>query len=379
METKFENIKDFLTAETIANICQKYQAIKNEETDPGYNIFHLFSDFYYRENFHSDIIKSLLDCSEKHNEGNKFLRQFILLLKKFIPTISELDYYNSIVTREEGRIDILIKNKKFGKAIIIENKINDAKDQDRQLPEYYNKLSDNFTVDAIVYLSLYGNKKPSVQYWEESEKEQLSKIIIELGAYSGSENDLYNGWLRHCESIATNVDALFVIRQYRKLINEIGGTIMDNQLLEKFYNELVKGDNYNVAITIKDIMTADLAVYLAQRIIDKFNQTPRPFNNVHLYGVHAVFHEWFINESNYAMTVTYITDSEKQKNYTIRLFDRNQLNISEEVNSILRKNGFEESEGEFYKYFSFPKEIDEMIIFLQNLLTDFNNSIKVKS
>ena len=378
METKFENIKDFLTDATIANACQKHQAIKNEDTDSGYNIFHLFSDFYYRENFHSDIIKSLLDCGEKHNEGNKFLRQFILLLKRFIPAISELDYYNSIVTREEGRIDILIKNEKSGKAIIIENKINDAKDQDRQLPEYYKKLSDNFTVEAIVYLSLYGNKKPSVQYWEESEKAQLSKIIIELGAHSGSENDLYNGWLRHCETNAENVDALFVIRQYRKLINEIGGTIMDNQLLENFYNELVKGDNYNVAITIRDIMTTDIAVYLAQRIVDKFNQAPRPFSCIFLGVPHAVFHEWFINESNYAMTVTYNPKSMDQKNYEIRFFDRNQLGIAQEVNSILRKNGFEESEGEFYKYFSFPKEIDEMIIYLQSLLTDFNE-IKVKS
>lgn len=48
------------------------------------------------------------------------------------------EYSNAEITNEEARIDILIKSE--NKAIIVENKINWAPDQNEQLAKYYKKV-----------------------------------------------------------------------------------------------------------------------------------------------------------------------------------------------------------------------------------------------
>ena len=45
-----------------------YEKVKQEVFEIGFNVFKLSSDLYFRENFHSDIIKSLLDPKENHQE-----------------------------------------------------------------------------------------------------------------------------------------------------------------------------------------------------------------------------------------------------------------------------------------------------------------------
>ncbi|GHT89940.1 hypothetical protein FACS1894137_19320 [Spirochaetia bacterium] len=62
-------------------------------------------------------------------------------------------YSDSKVEREEGKIDILIKSEETRHCIIIENKINNARDMDRQLPKYFIKQKDRgFIIPESVYL-----------------------------------------------------------------------------------------------------------------------------------------------------------------------------------------------------------------------------------
>lgn len=84
------------------------------------------------------------------------------------------------VEREEKRIDILIKidNPKYKKAIIIENKINDACDQDNQLARYYEMLTnEGYTVLKIPYITLYGGKIPDYSKWEEQYENYVHLIF----------------------------------------------------------------------------------------------------------------------------------------------------------------------------------------------------------
>lgn len=114
----------------------------NNRTDIGFNVFTLSSDFYYRENFHSDIIKAFLSPIEKHNEGNKYLDLFIDLLNKTNNSkVSKGDFQGATVEREKHDIDLLITDEESKKAIIVENKINNATDQQRQLPRYVNIIT----------------------------------------------------------------------------------------------------------------------------------------------------------------------------------------------------------------------------------------------
>ena len=59
--------------------------------DPGFNVFHLISDYYYRETFHGDIIAALLSPDEKHGEGNLYIDLFIKMInrKKQLPLMTE--------------------------------------------------------------------------------------------------------------------------------------------------------------------------------------------------------------------------------------------------------------------------------------------------
>ena len=141
-------------------VAHDYDKTKRRISDIGFNIFRLTSDIYYRENYHSDVIKAFLDPTEKHNEKSLFLQLFIEMLNLAGKTIKKDDFKDAEVVREEGKIDILIKSETTKKAIIIENKINNAGDMARQLPRYYDLVSSNFTIDAIVYLPLDKSKRP---------------------------------------------------------------------------------------------------------------------------------------------------------------------------------------------------------------------------
>ena len=120
---------------------REYIDKNNFEENYPFNIFELISDIYYRENFHSDIIAQLL-----RNE---------IILKNFLDFIGvdKSKYENCEVEREESKIDILIKTKK--NCIIVENKLNWAKDMPEQLFRYYNECKNNkkLEVDKVVYLS----------------------------------------------------------------------------------------------------------------------------------------------------------------------------------------------------------------------------------
>ena len=109
-------------------------------------MFYLISDYYYRETFHGDIIAALLDPKEKHNKGITYLSLFINMINSKKQLV-EKKYYESESTRVikeqhtddgilKGRIDIFIEGTDKH-CIVIENKLNNAGDTNRQLPKYY--------------------------------------------------------------------------------------------------------------------------------------------------------------------------------------------------------------------------------------------------
>ena len=80
VENHISSIQKFISTNT--QLYKDYIEKVNNRTKIGFNAFTLTSDFYYRENFHSFIIKAFLDPKEKHNEGYKYLHLFIELLNK---------------------------------------------------------------------------------------------------------------------------------------------------------------------------------------------------------------------------------------------------------------------------------------------------------
>jgi hypothetical protein len=265
-------------------LCRDYSERNKNRTDIGFNVFTLSSDFYFRENFHSDIIKAFLDPNEKHNEGSIYLNIFIDLLNKEKRTenkLSKIDFQNSTTEREKYRIDILITDEISRKAIIIENKINNASDQKRQLPSYVETVKKEYDIVAIVYLTLNSSKRPDKTDWSKSELEEINQLlrIIPAFDFDKTKPNLFDDWITPSIINSNKIDSSILLRQYGKLIKYLNTNTMDTISLEMFYNLLHENDNLKSAISIKNMLN-DLPEYLAIRIEDKYKNHCSPFKSI---------------------------------------------------------------------------------------------------
>lgn len=148
-----EEIKKLLDS---VNSILREEKIKKEESlrrGERFNMFQICGVDHY-EVMHSAIIASFLDPKGNHGQKDKYLKVFISILDDKIGIeTSSCSVYTEYVTNE-GRIDILIEDKK-GKGIIIENKVY-ATDQWEQLKRYdrFSKHKYGESNYAIYYLTL---------------------------------------------------------------------------------------------------------------------------------------------------------------------------------------------------------------------------------
>ena len=226
------------------NIERYKDILKKQDKKLDFNIFDIITDKWKKENLHSEILKFLLENYEV------FFKNFLELIN----IKDKKEYLNAEITNEEARIDILIKSE--NKAIIVENKINWAKDMPEQLFRYYNecKYSKGLEVDRIVYLSPNSSKEPS----DDSVKEIPKELIKTIVGFDGSKNDLVSCLEKsrdklkeNLEKIKNNFDSenfhkLFFINHYIEILKRTGvgdmSTIKSNfskEIIEKYKN----GDN----------------------------------------------------------------------------------------------------------------------------------------
>lgn len=273
IDAHIASIKDLLLDSNIQNIRLEYNEAMSHRHERQLNVFTMVSNLYYRENFHSDIIKVFLDPNEKHNEGTAFLFLFIDFLNNSFGgkiTISKQHYQIVKAEREYGNIDILIYSEKSKHCIIIENKIHNAGDMPQQLPRYYDYMEERmYEIDAIVYLPLDPNKKPDQTTWTEQDEKNVLPLLCVIPAYKKNGVNLVDGWLLPCVQKTKNIDCISIIRQYSELIINLSDNIMDNLIIEKFYNSLLEGDNLATAISIKNMLN-ELPTYMKDRLFERF-------------------------------------------------------------------------------------------------------------
>lgn len=236
---------------------REYIDKNNFEENYPFNIFELISDIYYRENFHSDIIAQLL-----RNE---------IILKNFLDFIGvdKSKYENCEVEREESKIDILIKTEK--NCIIVENKLNWAKDMPEQLFRYYNECKNNkkLEVDKIVYLSPNSWKQPEEQSIKEIPKELIKTII----GYDGENNDFYTMVLEKSLEEMNNKEPKewrLLLEHYLKILRQTGETKMD-KLTKEFYDKIVNDGKEYEKIELIATMYNDLTKTRINNLISTFS------------------------------------------------------------------------------------------------------------
>ena len=317
-----------------------YQLTKSNKPEIGFNPFVIASDLYYRENFHSDILREILDPKGLHKEGTLFLFLLIDALNKSDKNIriSKTDYNNSQVLRESEKIDILIKSDESKHCIIIENKIYNAGDMGRQLPRYYDLMkSKGYIVDRIIYIPLDQNKKPDKSDWTLADKEHVDSIVTIMPAFDPNHLDIVNAWLTPSLSLASTFDCVSVIKHYIELIKFLNQNNMDKIILEKFYNSILNEDNRNSAKSIMEMMN-DIPSYMTIRLEDFFRNNYSPFSKTWIYQKTDLVFENFTYHNIY-LKLDIWSDL---KGYSLYFWAPNEdANIKELFNDIELFNSFE--------------------------------------
>lgn len=330
------------------------------------NFFNLTSDVYYRENYHSHILKAFLEHPD-------FLKLFLLSLENSAKKLSiDLSHYQDAeVLREAGRIDIWIRDIKSRKCIIIENKINNAQDMERQIPRYMDfATGSDYEIDAIIYLSLDGHKVPYKGDWTEGEVETISEKLVHQAAYNGSDKDLFSVF-KQFESSISDIDYLVLSRQYRNLINSLSIAIMNKPTHDALYDLCLNKENFNKLREASNLFSR-LGAIRARRLQEQFNSHCKPFERVSIWKDEIAYFDTFITEdkkSNFAIDIHCQTDK-----YIVQFFDRNALEKDPEtaLNYLNSKGveGFKTLEGNrrVEIQFDFPAQQKELEDFLEDML-----------
>lgn len=372
------SVKAFLSNNHIRSVGWEYNEAKNSQPENPFNVFTIASDLYYRENFHSDIIKVFLDPSENHNDGNVFLYTFIDFINDNFGDkvyISKQDYISAKVEREPGKIDILVSSEASKHCIVIENKMYNAVDMQRQLPRYYDFMTGlGYTIDAIVYLPLDANKRPDQSTWAETDKQHVLPLLCPVPAYQKKGMNLVSGWLEPCTLKTKNLDCVSVLRQYSELIKILSNNIMDSVILEKFYNSLLEGENHKTALSIRNMMK-ELPIYMKDRILDRLKSNGH--SNVWAWKSDPK-HCGLIHDTEDGQYKIDVLSSEC--GYTVNVFGQDMpikdvpwsdtiLKTLEQLHFVLKTDGYERYENANYSFTDEAKVIKEVEI-IEGLMSE---------
>lgn len=239
------------------DIAYEQKRLKNDYSyNNKFSVFMAVADQYRKENFHSDILKVILDPRTTEIGNPEHLQNFLEIIglkRNAFGNESSIKKYVQ-VEREEHRVDLLIKynNPKSKKAIIIENKINNANDQDNQLAKYYERLTEEgYEVLSMPYITKFGGRTPDFNSWDKRYK-KYSGIIFNnkhplfFDLPVVARNNSIFKFLDTCKKQyhESNQLGFIFLMQYELLLNKIMEdaevTIEDEKNIKKLFEDNLK-------------------------------------------------------------------------------------------------------------------------------------------
>lgn len=241
------------------NIAYEQKMKKNDYSyENHFSFFMTIADQYKKENFHSDLLKVILDPKTTEIGNPKHLQNFLEIIglgKNAFGNEATIENYVQ-VEREEHRVDLLIKynNPKSKKAIIVENKINNANDQDNQLARYYEKLTeDGYEILSMPYITKFGGKVPDYNNWDKRYKKYVdiifnnkNHLFFDLPVDGGKNSilEFLNKYIQQYNE--ENNLALLFLKQYQILLNKIMGatevTLEDEKNIKTLFEDDQKSE-----------------------------------------------------------------------------------------------------------------------------------------
>lgn len=164
----------------------------------------VIDELHINENAHSRILCKLLLYQSK--EGiYEMLESLIAYIAEKNTNFNRIQIKTPIITQEHDRIDLWVQDKVGGYAIIIENKVYDANDQDAQLARYIQKTRDDGFMDEniyVVYMSSINEHSPTEQTWIDEKGNSLKEMFSNRYAHISFKEDILS-WLK--KSVLPNI------------------------------------------------------------------------------------------------------------------------------------------------------------------------------
>ncbi|NHB69164.1 PDDEXK-like family protein [Perlabentimonas gracilis] len=282
------NLRNFL--DNVATISKKYEEIA-KITGENFNVFKILRLTTNEVRTHSAFIAELLDPKGCHDQGDVFLRLFVVKLK-----LAEIDYTSAKVEIEKyigtvsenydegGRIDIIVTDG-CGRAIIIENKIY-AEDQKNQILRYHNYGEEKHkTIFNILYLTLYGS--------DPSSESLNSRTDIDFKCISYKSDIIL--WLESCKEKALNHPTLReTLTQYidltKYLTNQLTNSKMENEI------EKLLGETPDLIKPLAEAHAAylNMSKKWVAKLLEELNKTKKSVWTIGEYAIHTEF----VNDSD---------------------------------------------------------------------------------
>jgi len=160
--------------------------------------YHLnvIDELHINENAHSRILCKLLQYQSESGKY-EFLESLLnfIVKNKGVESFSKIEIKSPKISQEIERIDLWVKDKDY--AIIFENKVYDATDQEAQIARYITKTKEcNYAPENIyvIYLPSTEGNEPSEQTWVYEEKD-YKKEFEDRYVNLSFRNDVLN-WLK---------------------------------------------------------------------------------------------------------------------------------------------------------------------------------------
>lgn len=206
--------------------------------------FSVFDAFQPNENAVSRVLKYLLDPASQHGQGDRFLRQFLSIVR--VPTYAAVRVDAEHTTTDGRRIDLLIELRDC--VIGLENKVY-AIEQRMQCADYCRYLEHRASGKEwrLVFLTPDG------------------KTPLTAGDYDRSEHVVCLSYTKLLSTFQT--DDVFIaefLRQFRRYINE---QVLGRHEMDIVGEEFVKPENVEVTLSVLNRRDAILQ-YFQQRVAE---------------------------------------------------------------------------------------------------------------
>jgi hypothetical protein len=211
----------------IYTLLKKFAKEKELKLLRGFNNFNYINLLkgYSDEVTHSRIIAEFLNPFGSHYQKTLFLKLFFETVGLKNYSVEKWEVYTEYSTKQNRRIDILLKHEKHG-YLIIENKIY-ADDQNRQIHDYIENFIDEKKPIKVFYLTLYKRSpnKDSLGDFKIENNKIFNKNHEVIADYKNITYEDILKWLefskKEVENICSLKEALYqYIKTVRKILNK---------------------------------------------------------------------------------------------------------------------------------------------------------------